>query len=421
MKTTPDRRARIAMFYPHGSFSVVRGIADAACLLADAGYEVDVFYRRTPDYEIDRLQYPGVHVTDDAPAVFHRGPVNYPRWLTHGTGAYGSAVTRGPHRWWRERVLYPRLHRRHQSLPYACVIGLDWHGLEAAGPVAKTLGVPLVYWSLELLYRDDLPGDGGTALKRMETEWSRRAKFTIVQDRWRAKALAEENGLDESRLVLVPNAPNGKARRQPSSVLRDRHRIGDTQRIAICTGFLRPWAMSRELVESAAAWPKDWVLYMQSKAKPGEDESDYSASVIDGAASGKVIMGLDPVPRTKFDGLLDAADIGVALYNPWYRGDGRLDKNLELMGYASGKLADYLHCGLPIITTRLPGVEDLVERYGCGVCVDSHEEVPLALAAIGADYAAYSAGAVRAFDEELELGKHFAPVIERLATLPLTS
>ena len=57
-------------------------------------------------------------------------------------------------------------------------MGLDWHGLLAAGPLAAALNVPLVYWSLELMFRDDLPYLGWESIKEQEVKWSQEAAFT---------------------------------------------------------------------------------------------------------------------------------------------------------------------------------------------------------------------------------------------------
>jgi glycosyltransferase involved in cell wall biosynthesis len=412
-----ERRGRVALFYPYGAFSTVAGLLDATRILSDRGYEVEVYYRGTPEYMADRLRYPGVTVTDDKPAVFSMGPARYPRLLRRGRGVYSRLVREGPHRWWRSFAFVPELRRRHRLLPYVCFIGLDWRGLTTAGPLAAALGVPLAYWSLELMFRDDLPDPGWEGFKEEEAEWSRRAEFVIIQDAWRAAALVEEDGIDPARIVLVPNAPRGGARRAPSGLLRAKYHIAPSRQVALCSGFLRPWAMSREIVEAARDWPPDYLLYMQSKVTREHAMMGYSEEVIRAARHGSVLVGLDPLPSQEFSRLVDSADVGLALYNPCFRGDGRTDRNMELMGYSSGKLADYLHAGLPIVASRLPGPRDLVERYECGVCVDTPDEIREALDTIFQDYARYSSNACRCFDEVLELERHFQGVIDRLALL----
>lgn len=222
------------MFYPYGQFSTVAGLLDATRILSDRGYEVEVYYRGTPEFLTDRLRYPGVTVTDTKPAVFSLGPVEFPRLLRRGRGVYSRLMSEGPHRWWRRFAFLPELRRRHQLVPYVCFIGLDWHGLTAAGPLAAALGVPLAYWSLELMFRDDLPYPDWESFKEEQAEWSRRAAFVIIQDPWRATALVDEDGVDPANIVLVPNAPRGTARRSPSRLLRDRYHIPPSRRVVVC-------------------------------------------------------------------------------------------------------------------------------------------------------------------------------------------
>lgn len=175
--------------------------------------------------------------------------------------------------------------------------------------------------------------------------------------------------------------------------------------------------MSLEIVEAARDWPPDYLLYMQSKATRDHAMTGYSEEVIRTADPGSVLIGRDPLPAEEFKQLLDSADVGLALYNPRFRDDSRIAKNLELIGYSSGKLADYLHAGLPVVVSRLPGPRHLVEKYECGVCVDSPDEIGEALNVIFRDYARFSDNACRCFDSALELERNFKSVIERLARL----
>jgi glycosyltransferase involved in cell wall biosynthesis len=126
----------------------------------------------------------------------------------------------------------------------------------------------------------------------------------------------------------------------------------------------------------------------------------------------------DPVPMSSLRTLVDSADIGVALYEPQVGGPhAPVDHNVELMGYASGKVASYLHCGLPVVTSDLPGLRDLVGSSGCGVCVQRADDVANALAQIVDDYDRFVVRACNAFDEHLELGRHFTTVLARIAGL----
>src|SRR5581483_11920877 len=100
-----------------------------------------------------------------------------------------------------------------RETPCACMIGVDPDGLELAHSLAR--GAPLGYYSLELLLSYELTTPADRQLKARERELSHQAAFVVVQDEERGRLLAEDNALAWERLVLVPNAPAGPARRSP--------------------------------------------------------------------------------------------------------------------------------------------------------------------------------------------------------------
>jgi len=56
------------------------------------------------------------------------------------------------------------------------------------------------------------------------------------------------------------------------------------------------------------------------------------------------------------------ADIGLACYEPSWRADGVFSLNHEVMGWSSGKVADFLLVGKPVIVNRCTGLAELVDR-----------------------------------------------------------
>jgi hypothetical protein len=275
-----------------------------------------------------------------------------------------------------------------------------------------------VFWSLELLFWSDITSHSQLRLKEREVELSRRASLVIVQDQWRGHALAEENGLDPRRFVFVPNAPSGRARRLPGDYLRRQLGLPEERKIVLCSGAFAPWAASLDLVEAAEDWPERFFLVMQSRQSLSGWQSDYVGRVRRAMHPDHGAIMSDPVPSSGFRGLVDSADIGIALYDP-SGGDpgGSIDHNIELMGFASGKVANYLHSGLPIVTSDLVGLRDLVQSTGCGESVRSAAEVGTALTAILDDYDRYVDNACTAFDENLRLEGPMEEAIARIATL----
>jgi len=412
-------RPRIAVFFALGTLGTVPGLQDALLMLTENGYAVDVFVRgeaRFPDPEFGDAP---VSVYADRPGIFGRGPTTQPGWMRgRGGRPYSWIVRRTYHPAWRSLVFRRELSARHRHAPYHCIIALDSQALVDSAGYAVDLGVPVVFWSLELIFWSQIRSASALRLKEREVRCSRDAALVIVQDPWRGAALVAENGLDPARVVYVPNAPRGSARRRRSSFLHETLGLDPARRVVLCAGAIEPWAMSLDLVRAASRWPSGFTLVLQSRSDVRSAASAYVRTVLGEASPDHVAVLTEPLSPSDFRALVDSADVGLALYDP-RRGDpaGDLDRNIELMGYASGKIASYLQGGLPIIVNSLPGPRDLIARHGCGRCADSPEDVAVALADIFADYERYTRDACQCFDQQLELERHFAPVVGRIMAL----
>ncbi|MBI1784721.1 glycosyltransferase, partial [Candidatus Sumerlaeota bacterium] len=97
----------------------------------------------------------------------------------------------------------------------------------------------------------------------------------------------------------------------------------------------------------------------------------------------------------------------IALYPT--AGDG-----FATMGTASGKIAQYLHCGVPVVTTRLPSLVSALERYaGAGKIVESADEIPSAVKNFLANPAENRRAAARCFDAEFSFDRAFEKFVAR--------
>ena len=388
-------------------------------MLAESGLHVDLYVRGDRSYPPADFGQASVSVTSDRPGIFDLGPTTHPRWMiSHSAKPYLWAVQHAFHPVWRSLVFGRELREIHRTSPYRCIIALDSQALVDCARYANELGVPLVYWSLELIFRSELRTRRELRFKEDETRLSREAALVIVQDPWRGAALVEENGLDPDRVMYAPNAPRGRARRRPSSHLRRVLGISPDRVVVLCSGGLAPWAASLDLVKAASEWPERFFLVMQSVQSLQGNRLHFVERVRTAADPRRVRILTEPIPLSKYRDLVDAADIGLALYEPRTVGPERaVMRNFELMGYSSGKLANYLQSGLPIVTSDLVGLRDLAVGLGCGRCVHSADQVLAALEEIMVDYNGFVARACRAFDERLELSRQFAPVVTRIAAL----
>jgi glycosyltransferase involved in cell wall biosynthesis len=407
---------RIAIFYPWGNLDTVPSLRNAAIMLADRGYKVEFYTLTDSNFPQPDFDNPAISVCSNQPEVFRDRGVVRPALAKFIPGRFCRYVASHFYRPMARRLsIEPDFRRRHASIPYIAIIGVDPEGLADAAPFADLLGVPLIYWSLELLFSDEIARKNQQTLKSREIVYSRRAAFTIIQDEWRAQALIEENGLDPARVLLVPNAPMGKAIRCSGNFLHERFNIPPERKIVLNAGTIRWWAMSEEIVATASYWREEYVLVMHSRQRSYGYGSEYVDSVVDKANPGRVIISFDAVSSDRYRSLVDSADVGIAFYNPYLSWSPSMpNKNLELMGLSSGKLSSYLHSGLPVVVNEAIGPRELVKTYDCGVCVSQASEIEEALKTIFERYDWYAENACRCFNERLEFGQYFEAVIKKI-------
>src|SRR5262249_6888012 len=136
-------------------------------------------------------------------------------------------------------------------------------GLILAESMAR--GAPVAYYSLELLLSYELTTPAERQLKEQERALSRRAPFVVIQDEQRAHLLAEDNAIESSRMVLVPNAPPGPARRAPKKLWHSRLNLPERARVVLHAGSLGDWTGIEDLIQSVLHWPNPWVLVVHTR------------------------------------------------------------------------------------------------------------------------------------------------------------
>jgi len=297
---------------------------------------------------------------------------------------------------------------------FDCVIGVDPDGLVLANTLAR--GAPLAYFSLELLLSYELTTPVDRQLKLQERELSKQAEFLIVQDAARGKLIAEDNNLPMDRLVLVPNAPPGPARRRPSRYWHERFNLPANARVVLHAGSLGDWTGVEDLVGATATWPEPWVFVVHTRYDAESTAYVERLKAKAAMAPGRVFLSLRPVPRQDYDALIDGADVGLAFYIP-DPSSAFTQRNLLTLGLSSGKLAYYLRAGLPVVVNCDASIAEEVEAHRMGVVVREASQVAGALARISQQYEWFSANATRFFEEKLDFRRAFSEVVRRLEAL----
>ena len=110
-----------------------------------------------------------------------------------------------------------------------------------------------------------------------------------------------------------------------------------------------------------------------------------------------------------------AAGAGLSLHKP-------VSKGLEYLGSASNKLFEYAAMGLPVVVPNRESYRDFLNdaEWVTYADIEQPESIARAIDSIFADrerYAAMSRAARRAFEEQYNYERVFAPALERIVEL----
>lgn len=291
---------------------------------------------------------------------------------------------------------------------YCAAIGVDAVGLQAATTAMMLRRGPVVYWSLELQFRDRLKSFMQRFFKRVECWCHRRAEMVVVPDSDRAAALVAENRADSSTVRIVPNGPLGPSATVKGRFFHEKFGLDANTKVLLHIGAISPLMCSLELAAAASSWPEDWVLVFHERAlRP----MDSYLTQIQEAGRGRVRLSLEPVAYDRLDELVSSAELGFVLY----RNDH--GPNLALMAGASGKTGHYLRCGVPILAVDCPCMVPIIQQYQCGLSVDKMESIAPAAVKVLGEYAAFQANARKCYEEHYEFGRHFRKVVGEISRL----
>ncbi len=288
---------------------------------------------------------------------------------------------------------------------YSWLVGVDPVGLIISGTVATIFRAQFFYFNLEILFASELTSFYIRIIKVLERYFNRRSAFSVIQDQSRAEMLARENQIPLDTILLLPNSPAGEARPRRSLYLRNKLGIADDQSLILHVGTLSKWTCTPELISASRRWPDQLALVLHSRQRGDELSFDW-------ADHPWVKVSEGPVPSQVLPELIASADVGLVLYrrdDHFMHGD-----NIEYVGLSSGKMAEYLRCGVPVVVTAFPGLCEIVEQYRCGICVDGVDDLAGAIRGILADRAQYSQGAIRCFNEVFRFEHKFEAVLMRL-------
>jgi len=178
---------RVAVVYPTIYFSTVPSLVATVNLLIENGYRVDLFHCGSQSQSIKSKMF--------TEYIFKE---------------YFKSGTIG----WKVNFiisLISKVYFESRKNKYDVLIGVDAYGLLICGFVGKILRIPYVYFSLEILFSDEIVSSYINYLKKLERYFNKGAFFTITQDIERAELLKKANSLpDNSKIICLPNSGSGE-------------------------------------------------------------------------------------------------------------------------------------------------------------------------------------------------------------------
>ncbi|MDD2542616.1 MAG: hypothetical protein PHH28_16480, partial [Desulfuromonadaceae bacterium] len=215
-------------------------------------------------------------------------------------------------------------------------------------------------------------------------------KGLIIQSEERESLFRNEYDLSPAiPTFLLPITYMQPANRERSDYLRLKLHIPGNWKIALHLGGIQE---QHCLMEIAAAFQnvQGWALVMHGNAF-----GDYKKNLenfIKQHNLSNVYMSDDYIEQIEdLDIIVKSADAGIA----WYKD---VSPNFTSAGKSSGKISAYLRFGLPVIANRYKSTTEAIEDRGCGVCVESFEQIPTVLRNVAASYRYYSENAFKEYD-----------------------
>lgn len=287
------------------------------------------------------------------------------------------------------------------------IIGIEKSGLLLAGEVGPRLGTPVIYYSLELFFRDT---DAIRLLRHsriLEKKYHRRSSATIIQDPLRGAELCKRHQLSNPKVIYFPISVTNTSRVAASTYWHDKFGLRPEQRVILYFGNLGP--RSRNLTQLIQGWqfcsPEN-VLVLH-----GEGDVEAIEELCHNTRNANAFVSTSLVAERMIPVLIASADIGLCLYE-------NADINERLTAFSSQKVALYLREGVPLLSSANESYDKLYSLFRCGEPVEDPQDLVGPLAMIFNHYERYSSAARNAFDTLFSFEHNFQSVLSEIEQIP---
>lgn len=249
-----------------------------------------------------------------------------------------------------------------------------------------------------------------------------KSKGVIIQDEDRFKTLCDDYGYQHQKVFYLPNSPtpleNIYPKNDTGNYFREKFNLSvkEFPYIILQAGAIADFVLSKVLATSFASISNGCALIIHSRT-PKKLEDPYIKSLLQ-CNSNNLFLSLEPVDYDEIDKIYSSSTIGLAFYGK------NLSDNFSKISKASGKLAEYLKYGKPVLVNDLPGLVELIEKYHCGLVIrdpSNSKEISEAIEKITDSYEWYSNNAKFCYESEFDFNKNMKPILDYMNTLIKTA
>ena len=306
-------------------------------------------------------------------------------------------------------TLLKSLYHHTRIRKYNCFIAYHVDAFIVASLVGIIQQVPVIYHNLEILGYDRLTTIKLRIEKLLEIFFNKRAIITVTQDKNRLKILTETNRIASNKIITIPNTYM-KTYKNKSNYLRVKFNIKEDRTIILYVGGIEAWALDEKLLDSVKGWPENFVLVMHGWSGDGYIQK---LKPIIRQNRERIYVDNEILEEEEYSELVSSGDVGLA----WYKTDS--PKNVYHIGLSSGRFAQYLRCGLPIIAPGyLPDFERILSTNKIGELAKDEYDIKNAAEKILKNYSYYRNNAFCYFENYLDFRTHFRNILDILEQMP---
>ena len=304
--------------------------------------------------------------------------------------------------------------RKAWSIKPNVLVSVDESGLIAASlfRILSFQKPKLVFWSLEI-------DTGKSRLlfkylhQKLFSICTRLVDVVVIQEKTRLATLEAQlkYRFDHAKIFFIPHSPIGYDSLSPDatgqkSFFQKLFTLSSYDKVILHAGWIHDAMCVDKFAKASKSWRDEFklVLHEREKRCPEENFIRYVSEL----SEGKVLLSLEPVSFDRMDEVFSSAHVGLIAYDKKY-GGGR-----ENAHKASGKLGQYLKCGIPVVALDLPGYKEMFEEYKCGLVFNDFGQIEKCIQTILDDYDTYCKESIRCFQEEFDFKKYFNPLLDYL-------